>query len=95
MRSAWDGDGSSDGFIAWAWENGEGARLVVAVNYAGGSGRCYVRLPFDDVAGRSIRFTDLLGDAVYDRSGDDLLARGLYLDVPAWQAHVFEVTATG
>ncbi len=93
--SAWDGDGTSEGFIAWTWENGEGARLVVTVNYAGGSGRCYVRLPFDDLAGRSIRFTDLLGDAVYDRSGDDLLARGLYLDVPAWQAHVFEVTASG
>ena len=33
--SAWDGDGTSEGFIAWTWENGEGARLVVTVNYAG------------------------------------------------------------
>ena len=41
-------------------------RLVVTVNYAGGTGRCYVRLPFDDLAG-AVRFTDLLGDAVYDR----------------------------
>ena len=28
----------------------------------------------------------------YDREGDDLLARGLYLDVPEWGFHVFEVT---
>ena len=89
--SAWDGEGTVDGFIAWTWEGG-GARLVVAVNYAGAAGRCYVRLPFDDLAGRSIRFTDLLGDAVYDRNGDDLLTRGLYLDVPAWHVHVFEVS---
>jgi hypothetical protein len=32
-----------------------------------------------------------MSDAVYDRSGDDLLARGLYLDVPAWGVHVFDV----
>jgi len=28
---------------------------------------------------------------VYDREGSDLQARGLYLDVPPWQAHVFSV----
>jgi len=89
---AWDGDSTWDGFIAWAWEGRDGARLVIAVNYAGGSGRCFVRLPFDDLASRSIRLWDLLGDAIYDRNGDDLLARGLYLDVPAWRAHVFEVS---
>jgi hypothetical protein len=27
----------------------------------------------------------------YRREGDDLLARGLYLDMPAWGYHVFEV----
>jgi hypothetical protein len=25
-----------------------------------------------------------MSDAVYERSGDDLQARGLYLDLPAW-----------
>jgi hypothetical protein len=30
--------------------------------------------------------------AVYDRSGDDLLARGLYLDLPSFGHHVFEVS---
>jgi hypothetical protein len=30
--------------------------------------------------------------ATYVREGNDLQARGLYLDEPAWQAQVFSVT---
>jgi hypothetical protein len=29
----------------------------------------------------------------FDREGHDLDARGLYLDMPPWGYHVFEVTA--
>jgi hypothetical protein len=32
---------------------------------------------------------------VYERDGDDLARRGLYLDLPAWGYHVFEVTRRG
>jgi hypothetical protein len=31
-----------------------------------------------------------MGPARYDRAGDELLARGLYLDMPPWGYHVFE-----
>jgi hypothetical protein len=50
-----------------------------------------VRLPFPDLAGRPVRLEDRLGPARYDRAGDDLLSRGLYLDVGAWTYHLFEV----
>jgi hypothetical protein len=33
-----------------------------------------------------------MGDVAYDRSGDELLSRGLYLDMAAWQYHVFSLT---
>ena len=48
-------------------------------------------LPFPDLAGRRWRLRDLLGDAVYDRDGDELARPGLYLDVGPWQYHVFEL----
>jgi hypothetical protein len=35
------------------------------------------------------RLTDLMGDAIYDRDGDDLQNRGLFLDVRPWQTSVF------
>jgi hypothetical protein len=90
---AWDGNWTSDGFIAWCWHGLGGERLLIAVNYGGHQGQCYVRLPLDDLRGRAVRLRDRMSPAVYDRSGDDLLARGLYLDLPAWGYHVFEVGA--
>jgi len=35
---------------------------------------------------------DLLGDATYDWDGNDLQARGLYLDERPWSARVFALT---
>ena len=88
---AWDGNWSSDAFITCAWQNSDGERLLVAVNYALHQSQCYVRLPFSDLGGRHWRLQDLLGDARYDRNGHDLQSRGLYLDVSPWQYHVFEM----
>ena len=90
---AWDGNGSSENFIACAWHNPAGERLLVTVNYAPHQSQCYVRLPFAELANRRWRLSDLLGEARYDRDGNDLLARGLYLDVSPWHATVFSVTA--
>jgi hypothetical protein len=89
---AWDRNGTWDGFIAFAWRGPDDRRLLVTVNCAPHQGQCYVRVPFEDLRGSSVRLRDLTSAAVYDRSGDDLLARGLYLDVPGWGHHVFEVS---
>lgn len=90
-ESAWEGNWTSDGFIASSWETPDGRRLVIAVNYAGNQGQCYVRLPFPGLAGRALRLKDLMGPARYDRQGDDLLSRGLYLDLQPWGYHIFEI----
>jgi hypothetical protein len=89
---AWDGNGSCDCFIAWSWEARGSQRQLIAVNFAGHQSQCYLRLPFPELAGRMVRLKDQAGAASYERDGDDLLARGLYLDVPAWGYHVFEVS---
>ena len=80
-------------FIAWAWQARDGQRLLVAVNYAANQSQCYVRLPFPELSGQTVRLKDLTGPASYDRDGSDLVSRGLYLDLPPWGYHVFEVTA--
>jgi hypothetical protein len=88
---AWDGNWTWDGFIAWSWESPAGQRRLVVVNYAGNQGQCYVRLPLSDLDGRSVSLRDLMSAASYDRNGSDLLSRGLYLDMPPWGYHVFDV----
>ena len=89
---AWDGNFSSDAFIACAWEGSDGQRVLVAVNYAPHQSQCYIRLPLPEISGRAWRLKDLMGTAAYDRDGNDLQSPGLYLDVAPWQYHVFEMS---
>jgi len=89
-RPAWQGNGTHDNFIAFAWTGPGSLRRLVAVNYADRQSQCYVTLPWGDLAGRTWRLHDRLGSVVYERDGADLSARGLYLDMPAWGYHAFE-----
>jgi hypothetical protein len=91
-QPAWEGNWTADCFISFAWEDNREEWLVAAVNYAANQSQCYVRLPFDELSGSQWRLDDLLGDASYVRDGNELLAKGLYLDVAPWQRHVFSVS---
>jgi hypothetical protein len=92
---AWDGNWTWDRFLAFAWHLHGGERLLVAVNYADNQGQCYVRLPFADLGNARWRLSDRMHEATYDRDGNDLQSRGLYLDVPPWQASVFTISKIG
>jgi glycosidase len=89
---AWEGNWTWDCFLAFAWQGTNGDRLLVTVNYAANQSQCYVRLPFTDLGNSQWRLEDLMGDATYDRQGDDLQARGFYLDEPPWKASIFALT---
>jgi hypothetical protein len=92
-RPAWDGNPTSGQFVAFSWELA-GRRLLVAVNYGPQRGQCYVPLPLPcpDLAESRVVLHDLMNPAVaYEREGADLARDGLYLDVPGWRHHVFDV----
>ena len=42
----------------------------------------FVPLALPEFAGKIVRLDDLLDDITYVRPGDDLLVRGLYVDLP-------------
>jgi len=88
---AWPGNASHGQYIAWCWQDAGERWLCAAVNFAALPGQCFVRLPMPQLAGRTLRFRDLLAPVEYERPGDDLLQRGLYLDLPPWGHHLFEV----
>jgi hypothetical protein len=48
-------------------------------------------MPFPDLPGKQWRLKDELGNFVYDRNGDDLVSRGLYLDIAGWNYHLFDM----
>ena len=88
---AWDGNWTWDCFLAFGWRGAAGERLLAAVNYAPNQSQCYVRLPFADLGNGQWRLQDRIGAAVYERAGEDLQSRGLYLDLAPWCYHAFSV----
>ena len=87
--TGWDGNWTNDCFVVFAWQSAKGEYLVVAVNYAPNQSQCHVRLPFEDLAGSRWQLQDHLSPARYEWNGDDLLGRGLFLDLAPWQASAF------
>ena len=92
---AWDGNDSWRGIIAWSWEAAGAERLLVTVNFSPDAGQCYVRLPFEDLRARPVQLRDTMSSATYDRDGDEVLSKGLYLDLPAYGYHVFDIRSVG
>lgn len=92
---ACEGDWTWECFVAFALQNTTGERLLVVVNYAPNHSQCYVKLPFGDLENTQWHLENLIGDAVYQRDGDELQERGLYLDEPPWHAQVFAMKKVG
>jgi len=89
--SAWAGNPTWQDFISYAWQSPDGDRYVIVVNYSDRQGQCRLRLPFDGLAGRQLRLTDVMGSEVYLRDGSELLDPGLYIDLAAWRYNVFRL----
>jgi hypothetical protein len=89
---AWEGNWTWDCFLAFLWQGAGDEQLLVTVNYAPNQSQCYVRLPFTDRGNSHWRLQDLIGHATYDREGNDMHARGLYLDESPWQSRAFTMT---
>ncbi len=90
-RAAWEGNWTSDCFIGFAWSKAGQERLIVVVNYAPNQSQCYMWLPIDDSSAGSVRLVDLMGRDVFERSVDELRAKGLYLDLAPWGYHIFSM----
>jgi glycosidase len=89
---AWDGNGTWDAVVAFHWSNHSGHQLVVAVNYGPHQSQCRVPLPRETFADQNWRLRDLLSQEEYDRDGDEIVSRGIFLDLAPWQPVVFELT---
>jgi glycosidase len=88
---AWQSNWTWDSFVAFSWQDDEGKWLLVVINYSPYQSQCYVRVPSGNLAGRQVVFQDKLSQAEYTRNGDDIHQFGLYLDMPAWGTHIFEI----
>jgi len=90
-RRSWEEDETNRHFLAFCWQHPDYQRHLITVNYSPEQAKCYVAMPFPELAGSTWRLSDRLGDEVYDRDGSQMLSEGLYLDVQPWSVHLFKV----
>ena len=93
--TAWDGNWTHDDCLAWSWLGSSGERLLVVINHSDHQSQCYVRLPFPEIGSRRVTLRDVMSPVAYERDGGELIDRGLFLDLPAWGRHVFEIGTAG
>jgi len=94
--TGWPDNQSCRNLLAWCWRPSDGtARHLVAINFSDQPAQARIPLDWPDLPGRRWRLTDLLGDDVFVREGDDLAASGMYVDLTPWQAHLLSVDPVG
>ncbi len=87
-RTGWPDNASYQNILAWTGRSGDRRRLTV-INLSDSPSQARIRLPWDDLEGRSWRLTDELSGAVYaPRDGDEMRSPGLFVDLGAWDYNI-------
>lgn len=94
-RQAWESNWTSGCFVAGFWTGQDGRKCLIAVNYSDHHSQCYVSVPCPDPEGQMWLLRDRMGTSLFERNGTNLASRGLYLDLPAWAYHVFDMHLIG
>lgn len=93
-RSGWPDNPGFQNLVAWNWINHD-ARYLIMVNLSSAAVQARVQVPWKEISGKSCRLTDLLSGVVYDRSGDEMISPGLYVELGPWGYHFFESRLAG
>jgi hypothetical protein len=88
-RSGWGGNDSWEQLVSWGWRGTPHALVVVNLGDRRAEG--HVRLPWDELRGRTWLLDDASDGRRYERSGDDL-RDGLYVALEPWHWHLFHLT---
>jgi len=87
--SGWPDNRSFENLVAWSWTTSE-MRWLIVVNLSDTPTQARVHVPWDDIAGKTLRLVDALSDTVYERNGDEIRNTGLYVDLGPWMFHLFK-----
>ena len=88
--AAWEKSQTYLGIMAWLWQLGQDRKMVV-INYSMLRAQAAIYLPEDLLQKDFIQFQDVLAEKIYDRTREELLTKGLYIDLHPWQAHLFDL----
>jgi hypothetical protein len=89
-RAAWPDNPTAQNFVIVQWQQEPLKFDLVVVNLAPHRSQCYAPLSIEGLSSYNWSMADRLGEERYVRAGEDLEMQGLYLDLPASGAQVFE-----
>src|SRR5438270_6135638 len=85
-RTGWPDNSSYLNLGAWCWDQGRECYLVI-VNLSEYRSQGRIRLPWNELAGRTWYLMDVLSGEFFERDGGELESAGLYMDLSAWRFH--------
>src|SRR5215469_11089655 len=92
-RSGWPDNSSFQNLVAWNWQGNE-QKFLIVVNLSDSTAQAQVQVPWTDLRNRTLRLVDLPSGTSYERSGDDTLSHGLYVELGPWNYHFFQCQLT-
>ena len=76
--TGWPGNDTSGNLVAWCWDGD--SRWLVVVNLSDADASGHVRTAWNDLPGETVTLTDPTTNAVFERTGYDLV-NGLYVEL--------------
>lgn len=94
VDSAWPGNPSHECLIAMAWQSGN-KKILLCVNFANHPSQARVRFPKawleSTKASGALAMEDHIGGLTVSPSVTEVAETGLFVELPAWGTHLFEV----
>ena len=89
-RTGWPDNPSYLNILAWCWQHSDDRQLII-INFPAAPSQALVRVPWEDVRGRSLRLSDPLSGEAFERSGDDLAGPGMFVSLQPWRWHLLRL----
>src|SRR3989338_2258972 len=87
---AWKENETYKNFIA-IFGRIQGGHYLAVANYSDAQAQCYAYLDVSAIPGEDLIFKDITGQSEYKRNKEEIILRGLYLDMPEYYFHLFKI----
>ncbi len=89
-QPAWENNPAYRNFIIYIYENDDLEKDLVVINFSPYQSQCKVKIESLDLINKKFLIKDRLSSEKYIRDGNEMLYKGLYLDLKPYQSQIFE-----
>ena len=89
-RIGWPDNVSFQNLLAWGWLKDE-ERYVIVVNLGDSLAQAQIKIPWSNVGSGAWQLIDQISGAIYTRDEEELISHGLYVELPPWNYHFFQL----